>query len=127
MQEGIYNEALHIDKQITIVSNGFVELRSSHDNVITCAAQGEGCLVKGFTIRRLDATKGDPLSAGAQVDSKDDDQKKDGGRNENSRQRRGGSNDRQATTCARRNAKNVDTFSCENKFAIYIKEGKATI
>ena len=67
MHEGIYSESLVVEKQLTIVSNGFVELRSSHDNVITCAAQGEGCFIKGFTIRRIDATKGDPLSAGAQV------------------------------------------------------------
>ena len=47
------------------MSNGFVELNSSSDNVITTSAQSLGCLIKGFTIRRLDSTKGDPLSAGA--------------------------------------------------------------
>ena len=95
--QGIYNEALYIDKQITIVSNGFVELLSSSDNVITCAAQGNGCLVKGLTIRRLDASKGDPLSAGAQVDSKDDDNQKNdkqGGDDRRGNHRRGGSQER---------------------------------
>jgi pectin methylesterase-like acyl-CoA thioesterase len=76
VMQGVYNEAIYIDKQITIVSNGFVELHSSSDNVITCATQGDGCLVKGLTIRRLDASKGDPLSAGAQVDQRDDDNQK---------------------------------------------------
>ena len=32
--------------------------------MITCCALGEGCLIKGFTIRRLDSTKIDPTSCG---------------------------------------------------------------
>ena len=38
VKQGVYNEALVIDKQPIIVSSGFVELNSSNDNVITCAA-----------------------------------------------------------------------------------------
>ena len=32
--------------------------------MITCCANGEGCLIKGFTIRRLDSNKIDPTSCG---------------------------------------------------------------
>ena len=59
------NENIVIDKSVILVSSGFVELFSYNDNVITCIAQNEGCLIKGFSIRRLDKTKGDPLSTGA--------------------------------------------------------------
>ncbi len=60
---GVYNESLVINKQIILISNGYVEIRSSQANVITCCASYEGCLIKGFTIRRLD--KVDPTSCGA--------------------------------------------------------------
>ena len=76
-----------------MIANGFVELRSAIDNVITCMIssinQGfdqdqnstnyngrnfknqnnVGCLIKGFTIRRLDMSKGDPLSTGAGINN----------------------------------------------------------
>lgn len=72
VNQGIYQESLVIEKQLSIVSNGFVELRSYKDNVVTCAAAGDGCLLKGFSIRRLDNSKGDPLSTGACAQGQDE-------------------------------------------------------
>jgi hypothetical protein len=64
VHSGIYNESLIINKQISIFANGYVELRSNNQNIVTCCAQNEGCLVKGFTIRRLDGSKTDPTTCG---------------------------------------------------------------
>ena len=51
---GVYTESLTITKQIILIANGYVEIKSAQGNVITCSAGNEGCLVKGFTIRRVD-------------------------------------------------------------------------
>ena len=38
VKPGVYMENIYIDKPIMLVAHGYVELRSTHDNVITCCA-----------------------------------------------------------------------------------------
>lgn len=129
VQSGIYQENLFVDKQIMIIANGFVELQSTTDNVITCATQGDGCLIKGFTVKRIDASKGDPLSTGAQSalneKGENEDNREDDHRNN---RKRTFSQERNANNGYKKHHRSKDeNFSGENKFAIYVKEGKATI
>ena len=132
---GVYNESLSINKQIILISNGYVELRSGQSNVITCSASGEGCLIKGFTIRRLDSTKIDPTSCGvngtapaSQLNNTEKSMT-----NVSERDLRESSNNNRSSN------RNIDDDSSkgggnnnrmrdnENKFGIYVKEGRATI
>ena len=131
MAGGIYTENLVISKQIILISNGYVEIRSSMQNVITCCAPNEGCLIKGFSIRRLDGQKVDPTTCGVNTLASNtaNDMTHKSGTNVSDRDLRSNDNRRGGGKFDddefSKNANRV--FSSENKFAIYVKEGRATI
>jgi len=120
---GVYNEALIINKQVILISNGYVEIRSGQSNVITCCAPNEGCLIKGFVIRRLDSNKIDPTSCGV-----------------NGAATSGLNTEKSLTNVSERDMREPRrpqedegskgggrVHTSENKFGIYVKEGRATV